>query len=80
MKVHEAVGKMVNRIVVNRGEIPSLSLHQSGCDRMNRSRLAEDFGEAGQALILPLIDLRGVWNEGQNMLPGQLGREDLASG
>ena len=64
---HEGVREMIDPVVIDRGEIPWLVLHQRGRDCVDGGVIAQDFGKRTQTLVLLLIDLRRVGNEGQDM-------------
>src|SRR5436309_16068044 len=68
---------MIDPVVIDRGEIPRLALHQSSRDRVNRSIVTQDFGKGTKSLVFFLIDLGRVGNEGQDMCLGQFVRENL---
>ena len=69
---HESVGEMVYSVVINRREIPWLAFHQGSCDSMDGSVITQDLGKGAKSLILFLVDLRRIRNEGKDMCFSQL--------
>ena len=63
MVLHEAVAEVIDRVVVDREEIPRLVIQQPSRGGMDAHAFRERPHEHGQALVLILIDLSGQRNE-----------------
>ena len=68
MERHESVRKVVNRVEVNRGEIPVGPLHRRRRRCLDRAAFAEQSRERFDAAVFRLINLRCPRNEGQDQL------------
>ncbi len=60
---HEPVAEVIDRVVVDREEIPRLIVQQPGGGGMDAHAFGERPQEHGQALVFVLIDLFGQRNE-----------------
>ena len=63
MVPHEPVAEVIDRVVVDREEIPRLVVQQPGGGGMDAHAFRERPQEHGQALVFILIDLFGQRNK-----------------
>ena len=63
MVPHEPVAEVIDRIEINREEIPRLVVKQPSSGGMDAHAFGQRPHQPGQALVLILIDLFGEWNK-----------------
>ena len=80
MVPHEAMAEMVDRVVVDGHEVPRLQLHDSRRGGVDGGALGDDLRQTLQALVLLLVDSRGVGDERQDLVGLQLPGMDAQLG
>ena len=63
MVAHEPMAEMVDRVIVNREEVPFPVLQQPGCGGVHTHAFAQNRGHGGQAVVCVQIDLPGARHE-----------------
>jgi len=70
--LHESMAEMVDRVIVDRHEVPGLELHRRRRGGVDRRALAEHLRHGLGSTILLLIDFGQFWEERENCIRGEL--------